>query len=117
MYIGGVALTAAPGVWRALVSMRTLLLLGGIAPLVSLAGLLSAVIMSSRVNDPRAAQQLGGLFILPLTVVFVIQLVNQSLVGVRPILGALALLAAANLVLLWIGVRVFQRETILMRWK
>ncbi len=117
LYLGGVALTAAPGVWHALLNVRTLLVVAGVGPLVALAGLQCAVIMSSRVNDPRAAQQLGGLLLLPITVAFVAQLVGQSLLSLRVVTASMMVLTAVNLLLLWIGVRVFQRETILMRWK
>ncbi|MCA1583274.1 MAG: ABC transporter permease [Acidobacteria bacterium] len=117
LYVGGIALTAAPGVWRALLGPRTVLLglVGG--PLISLTGLQMAVIVSSRVNDPRSAQQLGGLVVMPITIAFVAQMVGQYVWGVQPLLVALVVLAVVNVGLLWLGVRVFQRETILMRWK
>jgi ABC-2 type transport system permease protein len=117
LYVGGILLTAAPGVWRALIGPRSLLVVGVAGPLISLAGLQSAVILSSRVSDPRSAQQLGGLIVLPLTIAFVTQLVGQSLLGSRALLLGIAALAIVNAGLLWLGVRVFDRETILMRWK
>ncbi len=117
LYVGGIGLTAAPGVWRTLIGPRSLLLVGVAGPLVSLAGLQSAVILSSRVNDPRAAQQLGGLIVLPLTIAFVAQLVGQSLLGSAALLLGIVALVIVNAGLLWLGGRVFDRETILMRWK
>lgn len=117
LYVAGIALTAAPGAWRALVGPRTFLLVGVAGPLVSLAGLQLAVIVSSRVNDPRSAQQLASLLVLPVTVAFVAQMVGQYVWGLVPLLFALAALVVLNAALLGIGVRVFQRETILTRWK
>jgi ABC-2 type transport system permease protein len=117
LYVGGILLAAAPGVWRALLGPRSLLVVGVAGPLISLAGLQSAVILSSRVSDPRSAQQLGGLIVLPLTIAFVAQLVGQSLLGSTALLMGIAGLAIVNVGLLWLGVRVFDRETILMRWK
>lgn len=117
LYLAGVAATAEPGVWPTLITPRTCLIVGALAPLVSLAGLQSAVLLSSRTNDPRTAQQLGGLLLVPLTAAFVAQLAGQLVLGLRVTLIAIALLALANAALLLVGVRVFDRETILMRWK
>jgi ABC-2 type transport system permease protein len=105
------------GVWWTLFWPRTLLLYLGIGPLVSVTALLSAAIVSSRANDARSAQQLGGLIVLPLTALFVAQLAGQFLVGMTALGLTAAGLVLVNLGLVWAGMRVFQRETILMRWK
>lgn len=117
VYIGGIALIAEPGVWRALVGLRTLLVFFVVGPLLTFVSLLMAVIISSRVNDPRTAQQLGVLVVMPITVVFVGQVAGQFLIGVGALIAAAAALAVLSLILLWAGVRVFDRERILMRWK
>jgi ABC-2 type transport system permease protein len=104
-------------VWRTLFWSRTLLLFLLLGPLVSLTALLTAAIVSSRVNDARSAQQLGGFLALPITALFVAQLAGQFLLGVGALLLTGAVLAVANVFLFWAGVRVFQRETILMRWR
>lgn len=117
IYIAGIAMLAESGVWQTLLGPRTLLLFFVVSPLLTLVALLMAVIISSRVNDPRAAQQLAALVVLPITVAFVGQLVGQFLLGFRALLvgaGSLALLAVC---LLWFGIRVFDRERILMKWK
>ena len=106
-----------PGVWRTLFWPRTLVLFLLLGPLVSLTALLTAAIVSSRVNDARTAQQIGGFLALPLTALFVAQLAGQFLLGVSALLMTAAMLVVINLVLLWVGVRVFQRETILVRWR
>lgn len=117
LYVAGIALFAEPGVWRALVTVPTVLLIFVAAPLVSLAALQLAVILSSRVNDPRSAQQLGVLLVLPITALFLTQLLGGILVGPGFLLGAIAVLAALDVLLLVIGVIVFDRERILLRWK
>ena len=48
---------------------------------MTLVALLLAVIVSSRVNDPRSAQQLGALVVMPVTAVFIAQLVGQYVLG------------------------------------
>src|SRR5262249_28717150 len=113
----GIALVAEPGVVSAFIGPRILLLFSVVAPLLTLVSLLLAVIISSRVNDARSAQQLGALVVLPITVVFVAQLAGPVVLGPRALLLAALALSVLDAILLWIGVRVFDRERILMKWK
>jgi ABC-2 type transport system permease protein len=117
VYVSGVALVAEPGVWQTMVGPRTLMLFFIVGPLLTLVSLMLAVIISSRVNDPRSAQQLGALVVLPITVAFVGQLVGQFLLGFTALLFAALGLALMSVVLMWIGIVIFDRERILMRWK
>jgi ABC-2 type transport system permease protein len=117
LYLAGLAAFGEPGVWRTLFWPRTLVLFLLVGPLAALTALGLAAIVSSRVNDARTAQQLGAFLALPLTAVFIAQLTGQFLLGASALLVTLAALGVVNAVLLWLGVRVFQRETILTRWK
>ena len=117
LYLAGMLAFGEPGVWRTLLGPRALALYLVTAPLMIFAALLLAAIVSSRVNDPRSAQQLGAILVLPITGVFVAQLVGRFLVGTGELLTATIGFAVLDAVLLWVGVRVFDRETILMRWK
>ena len=116
-YIGGIAAVAEPGVWRAMLGVRTLLMFAVLGPLVELATLQISVIVSSRAADPRSAQQLSSLVILPITAVFVAQLIGAFIIGPPAILLAALGTALLNGLLLWLGVVTFRRETILTRWK
>ena len=66
VYVGGVAIFAEPGVFRALLSPSSLTLILLLGPLAALAALQLAVCVSSRVNDARSAQQIGALIVLPI---------------------------------------------------
>ena len=81
------------------------------------AALQLAVCVSSRVNDARSAQQIGALIILPIAGLLVLQLTG----GVRltgTVITVLALvLAVLNAGLMRLGVALFDRESILTRWK
>lgn len=117
LYICGAIVFGEPGVWRAVLGPRFLLMFGVLGPLVELASLLLSVIVSSRSNDPRSAQQITALLILPVTGLFVAQLTGAFVVGpAMMMLGSLGCLLL-NAILLWAGVQVFQRESILTRWK
>ena len=88
-----------------------------VAPLFTVLSVNVAIIISSRVSDPRAAEQIGMLVMLPLMLLFF-----GAIFGVIPLntttmllLGAVTLLVDGGLVAL--GVKLFQRETILTQWK
>ena len=117
LYLLGALVFGEPGVLAAVVGPRFLIMFIVLGPLVELASLLVSVIVSSRAADPRSAQQLTALLILPITAVFIAQLMGVLFVGAAALLiGSLAC-AVLNVILLWIGVKVFHRESILTRWR
>jgi ABC-2 type transport system permease protein len=117
LYLSGITLMARPGVAGQLIAPAPLLIVGVIGPLAALAALQLAVCVSSRVNDVRAAQQVGALVILPMAALLVLQLLGTVRVTVPLILAAAAGLLAVNGLLLWIATALFDREAILTRWK
>lgn len=117
IYLAGAAVFGEPGVWQALAGARFFLMLGVLGPLVELASLLVSVIVSSRAADPRSAQQVSALLILPITVLFVAQLMGLVVIGLSGLMLAAIGCVVLNGILLWVGVKLFHRETILTRWK
>jgi ABC-2 type transport system permease protein len=89
----------------------------GIGPLLSLFGVSISVMISSRVNDPRVAEQISGIFVLPVVGLFIGQMSGLILLNERLILWMALVLAALDAVLFYFAIQVFQRETILSRWK
>ena len=117
VYLFGIALTARPGVFRVLLTPRSLGIVFLLGPLAALAALQLAVCVSSRVNDPRSAQQVGALVILPIAGVLVAQLFG-ALQLTAPVITAIAIaLTLFNLFVMWLAVVLFDRESILTRWK
>lgn len=112
----GMAFAAASGrVFSAIISPSWLIVLLLWAPLISLTSIGMTVAISSRVNDPRSAQQISAVLILPIVGLFVGQISGVLVLGpLLVFIGAvvLALLAAGAL---WLSVRFFQREAILTR--
>jgi ABC-2 type transport system permease protein len=117
IYMAGIVVFAAPGVAAAMASTRTLALVALVAPAAALVSLQTAILISSRVNDPRTAQQFGVLIILPLTGVLVAQFTGSLWLSASTLafigLGLLALWALLTL----LSVAVFEREAILTRWR
>jgi ABC-2 type transport system permease protein len=95
-------------------SLGVVFLLG---PLAALAALQMAVCVSSRVNDARTAQQIGVTVILPIVGLFIGQIAGVFTLTAQ-VIGLISLaLVALNLVLMIVAIRIFDRETILTRWK
>jgi ABC-2 type transport system permease protein len=88
-----------------------------LGPAVGLSSVVAGVIVSARVSDPRVAQQIGGVVIVPIIALVLVQATGTLLVGpVGYLLLSLAVLAI-SLIGLRIGVRLFDREAILTRWR
>ncbi len=75
------------------------------------------VIVSSKVNDIRAAQQLGGLIVLPLLFVVILSYTSTAFPGTTLALIVSAGLAIADIALFYVSKATFQREEILTKWK
>lgn len=88
-----------------------------LSPLFALLSTSSGVIASSRLNDPRAAQQVTAVFIVPLIGVSLAVLAGKVFLSVQIMLWATVAVALVNLGVLWVAIKLFQRETILTRWK
>jgi ABC-2 type transport system permease protein len=112
-----IVLSAEPGVMSAMLSPRTAVLVLGVGPMCALVSLQMAIVISSRVNDPRTAQQFGVLIVIPVTAIVVGQVS-----GALWLSGSALALAALGLCGVWIlltflSVALFERETILTRWR
>jgi ABC-2 type transport system permease protein len=88
-----------------------------LGPAVGLVSVVAGVIVSARVNDPRVAQQIGGVVIVPIIAVTLLQATGTLLVGASGYLILAAIVAVIGLLGLRLGVRLFQREAILTRWR
>ena len=104
-------------VYAIIVSPTWLLAIGLLSPLLTVLAVTVGVIISSRVNDPRAAEQLGMVVILPLLVLFFAQMAGLIFVNSLVVLWLVGGMTLVDIGLLQLAVRLFQRETILTRWK
>lgn len=85
-------------------------------PLLTLIAVGLGVMISTRVNDPRTAQQLTGVVVVPVLVVFFAQLSGVLVVNSTFVFGAVIPLALTAIGILFTSIKVFNRETILTRW-
>jgi ABC-2 type transport system permease protein len=92
------------------------LVIGVIAPLSCVMSVEANIIVSSKVNDIRAAQQLGGLVVLPLVFIVIFASTSSQLSTLLAIAVSIGL-AVADVALFFLSKATFQREEILTKWK
>lgn len=88
-----------------------------LAPLLALFGNATAVVVSARVLDPRAAQNLAATTVLPLLGLLVVQLAGRIALGPRFYFGLGLGVLLADVALIWAAVKLFDRERLLTRWR
>jgi ABC-2 type transport system permease protein len=88
-----------------------------IGPLLAIAAVNVAVIVSSRVNDPRVAEQVSSVLIVPIMAVLFAQLAGVIVLNTTFVFFSILVLLVVDIALVYAGARLFQRETILTRWK
>jgi ABC-2 type transport system permease protein len=88
-----------------------------LGPLVAFLGVMFTIVISSRVNDPRTAQQISVIFIVPIMALFMAQMFGLFMINVTIILAVCAIAFVADVAIIKIGSELFEREKILTRWK
>ena len=86
-------------------------------PLLALIGVALIVVLSSRVNDPRTAQQFSAVLVVPVLALLFGQLAGVIVLGPALALGIGVILAIVAAGALWTATRLFQREVILTKWR
>ncbi len=88
-----------------------------LAPLFCVMSICLNVIISSKVNDVRASQQLGSLVVLPLVVFFIVALAGVFTLGPEVMLLLSGGVLLVDALIVYLSLKTFQRESILVRWK
>ncbi len=117
LYAGLASLVTTPAVVRVLWSVDWLLGIGLLSPLMAMLAVGIGILISSRVNDTRTAQQIGGFVVLPLMLIFIPMFLGRLALTATVFLVGAFLFALVDAVVWIFAVALFQRETILTRWK
>lgn len=108
---------ATPGLIQHVTGPVWLLAVIVIGPLMAVASVNMAVIVSSRVNDPRVAEQVSGVLVVPIMALLFGQLAGLIILDLALIVLSIVIMLVLDAGLIYAGARLFQRETILTRWK
>lgn len=104
-------------VYIAMMDVRWLLSVFVVGPLLALLAVFTSLMVSSRVNDPRVAEQLSMVVIVPVLGVFFGQFAGLFIINRQLVLLAALILLILDAIMVYFAVQLFQRETILTRWK
>jgi len=88
-----------------------------LAPLACVLGVGYNILISSRANDVRTAQQLGTLIILPLGAVYFLSEFKVLTLTTGNLLIMAAVLVVIDVIVFYLVKATFQREEILTKWK
>ncbi len=88
-----------------------------LAPGMCFMSIMANVIISSRVNDVRVSQQIGGVLILPVLLFFFFSLTGMLPSEVLPMLVFSGMVFVADAAIFRLSMAVFEREEILVNWK
>ena len=115
--IGSFIITGGGALASALLNPMWLIAILLAGPLMAILSVNFSIMVSSRVNDPRVAEQLSAVIIIPLLAVFFGQISGWFILNSSLILIVCMVLAFVDVFMIYMAVRLFQRETILTRWK
>lgn len=115
--VGAYFITGDPLVTGRILDAVWLIAVIVVGPLLAIAAVNVSIIVSSRVSDPRAAEQVSMVVIVPLMGVFLGQVAGLILLDQTFVLLTALVMLVVDAGLVYLGVGLFQRETILTRWK
>jgi ABC-2 type transport system permease protein len=114
---GSWILVANKTLLAALLDARWLIAIGIVGPLLAVLEVTFAMMVSSRVSDPRVAEQVSMVIIVPLMAGFFGQMAGLFVLD-RTLISMIALvMVLIDALMVYFSVQVFQREAILTRWK
>lgn len=88
-----------------------------LAPLMCFLAITANVIISSKMSDVRASQQVGSLVVLPIIVLFITSLMGITSFGASPVVLVAFILVVADIIIFILAKKSFKRENILINWK
>jgi ABC-2 type transport system permease protein len=117
IYAALASLFSSPGIMRVILSPDWIVGIVLLTPLMALLAVSAGIIVSSRVNDTRTAQQISGFLVLPLLLVLLPMFLGNMVLNMLFFLVGAAVLLILDVVAVILATTLFQRETILTRWK
>jgi len=115
--IGSWIIVADKTLLSALLDARWLVAIFIVGPLLAVMAVTFSLMVSSRVNDPRVAEQVSMVVILPVLAGFFGQVAGLFVLNAKIISIVALIMLVLDVLLLYLTTRVFQREQILTRWK
>jgi len=114
---GSWVLVSNKALLSAVLDARWLIAIGVVGPLLAILEVTFALMVSSRVSDPRVAEQISMVIIVPLLAGFFGQMAGFFILD-RNLISIIAfVMLLLDALMVYLSIQVFQREAILTRWK
>jgi ABC-2 type transport system permease protein len=115
--IGASIILANPTLISVLLDLRGLLAVFAVGPLLAFLAVTFALMVSSRVNDPRVAEQVSMVIIIPVIAGFFGQISGLFILNKEIITITALVMLVLDGGMFYLATKVFQRESILTRWR
>jgi ABC-2 type transport system permease protein len=117
IYLGSVLVLGSPPAVRAVTAPRWVLAVIVMVPLLTALSVNLGILISTRVNDVRVAQQIGGLVVVPVVALGIAQVTGRVVLNNESFVQMTVFLVVVDLVVFFAAKLAFQRENILTRWR
>ena len=117
IYLVAVSSLGSRAAVNAVVSPRWILAILVMVPLLTLLSVNLGILISTRVNDVRVAQQIGGLVVVPVVGIGIAQVTGRVVINNEAFLTFSAFLILLDAAVFFLARVAFQRENILVRWR
>lgn len=117
VYLTSVSSLGSQAAVNAVTAPRWILAIVVMVPLLTLLSVNLGILISTRVNDVRVAQQIGGLVVVPVVGIGIAQVTGQVVLNNESFIRFSLLLIAVDIAVFFLARLAFQRENILVRWR
>lgn len=117
IYLASVKSLGSQPAVNAVTAPRWILAIVVMVPLLTLLSVNLGILISTRVNDVRVAQQIGGLVVVPVVGVGIAQVTGRVVLDNASFIQFSLALVVADALVFWLAKVAFQRENILVRWR
>ncbi len=117
IYLGSVRSLGSQAAVNAVTAPRWILAIVVMVPLLTLLSVNLGILISTRVNDVRVAQQIGGLVVVPVVGLGIAQVTGQVVLNNESFITFSLFLIALDVAVFFLARVAFQRENILVRWR
>jgi ABC-2 type transport system permease protein len=117
IYLASVVAIGSHAAANAVTAPRWVLAIVVMVPLLTLLSVNLGILISTRVNDVRVAQQIGGLVVVPVVGLGIAQVTGRVVLDNGAFVQMSAVLIAIDLAVFAFARLAFQRENILVRWR
>lgn len=117
IYLLSVSSLGSHAAVNAVLAPRWILAIVVMVPLLTLLSVNLGILISTRVNDVRVAQQIGGLVVVPVVGLGIAQVTGRVIINNEAFVQFTGALLAIDAAVFFLARLAFQRENILSRWR